>query len=251
MKKIVLAFLFIFLSAFFCPSIRAQEKLFLAVTQYETREQKDALFDYSTRVLGYFEGEEVENSILLSLITDTQRSNLAQYGLTPKILDYETDLSYYVLLSVHHPDQPIPLEELKKLGEIFVLPKYHILLKLPTGNPFLPTGEVAKLVRIPFPEKYVKPDILAPSITPIVLSPSIRKPDILPFRLALVALLLLVVLLVTTYRKKQVNNNNRKSLSVIFLVLLGLIFILGLLFLKERTSDSNKYDLELKSLEEF
>lgn len=166
MKKLITAFLVIVIClVFFAPFGHAQESgLLLVLTDYQTAEQKEQLFNNSRRVWDYFEGEDVDKPLFLSLMTEKQRQILIKEGLTPRILDSRPDLSRYFLLAARHPSQVVNQEELKKLGKVTKLPPYYYLLKLTKAGKLPVTGEVAKLVQIPLPEKYVKPVIS--SLTP-------------------------------------------------------------------------------------
>jgi len=231
----------------------AQEKLFLAVTYYETLEQKSALFDYSTQVLNYFEGDSAEKTTFLSLITGEQQQILARYGLLPEILDNDTDLSRYVLLSSPHPQYQIQTNELNKIGEIFILSRHHVLLRLQVGKTFIPTGEAAKLVRIPFPEKYVKPDIVIKPISPtsIILSPTIQKPTSFLLLFLLVVSFFISFLLTGFILRKKLITDKFISLAI-FVVIAGLTFILSLFIVTYGIVETkSKNDLELKNIEEF
>lgn len=254
-KTIVLFILFFFLSlgaSFFSP-VEAQngEKLLLAVAHYKTREHLNFLFANSVRVLNYFEGEEIEEPVFISLIREDRRQKITQLGLRLKILDYDTDLLRYVMLFHFQPNQSA---KLSSFGEVYPVTKYHTLLKLAPNTEFIHEGISAEFHRIPFPETIVSPP-MKPKIlttpTPIILSPTEERASLTLWYFLIFTSFLLSFLATVFFQRKKRLTNKEAGLAF-FLLFAGLIFMAGIFILQSKTEESrSKNDLELKNVEEF
>lgn len=192
MKKIV-TLIFIFSLAFvFTKNAMAQVTTGkLAVTVYETREDIDVLFENSLRVLDYLEGEDVEEPIFLSLISEDQLEILKGKGFLPRIIDENTDLSSYVLLYNPREDQA---EKLISFGETIAISKHYTFLKLSLGEVFTHDGEAGAFFDIPFPEVIVTPSLRTKTATELTVTPVERDQEASSFPIAIVIAVVLLII---------------------------------------------------------
>lgn len=231
---------------------QSAEKLIFAIIPYETREDLDFLFANATRVLEYLEGEDVDQPLFLSLITNSQNETLKNKGFSPKIIDNDTDLSRYTLL--YHPKEE-QAYKLSSYGEVIPISKHYTLLKSPAGKPLVYEGIVAEFFRIPFSKMIASPPprltiTLKPTPSPIKLVPTPTKFPIALW-LVIVALIgLLFFVAIIAARKKQ-----REKTGVLFFLflLISLLFFLGIAIhrLDTEMREKSKNDLEIKNVEEL
>lgn len=249
-NKFIKTLLILLTFAFFSAPVFGQEKdLILLVTPYKTRRQLNFMFAHSSKVLAYFEGEDLKEPVFVSLVDDIQLQKIIEHGLSPKVIDYKTNLARYVMLFHFQPNQSA---KLTKLGEVFPITKFHTLLKLIPNTEFDHQGVAAEFHYIPFPETIVSPPIptsmLSPS--PIILTPTIEKlPISLKYLLTLVSFLLSSLSIFIILKKKpQIN----KLVALAIFLVLGCLIFLGTIFLLEiKISDRSKNDLEIRRVEQF
>lgn len=153
MKKIIILLLIFIAGCFNVQSVLAQvTDLYLVVVPYQTREDLDILFFNSTRTLQYLDGEDIPKPTFMALLTKDQEQILTSQGYEVKIIDTNTDLSRYILLSNHQKDQS---SLLRSLGEVTVISPYLTLLKIPAGQTFIHEGDAIMFDIVPWPEKSI------------------------------------------------------------------------------------------------
>jgi len=168
-NKLILSLIF-FAVLFLNPNMlfAQSSNLMLAVTEYESRDDIDFLFENSTQVLEYLEGVDVDRPLFLSLITSNQKELYIKKGFDPEILDENTDISRYVLLYNPRPDQA---STLTPYGEPFVISSHYTLLKLVPGQTFTHEGESGKFFDVPFSDIISPPPLRVKTATELTLTP--------------------------------------------------------------------------------
>lgn len=172
----------------------------LAVTVYYTREDLDILFEQSTQVLDYLDGDDLDQAVALSLVTEPQRKAIFDAGLNPNILDPDVNLSRYVYLFSNKPNDS---EQLAYLGDVFPVTQYHTLVRLSPGTSFVQEGPVAAFQIIPLSKTVVTPPLrtkLAPSpiASPSVTTP-VQKPSLSPSYLTVGAIVFVVITVILVF----------------------------------------------------
>lgn len=254
MKKLLHCLIILFFFAAFNSSIFAQDtSLFLALTPYGTREDLDVLFAQGEKILNYYEGENVEEPIFLSVINSKQIDTITDSGLNPQVLDsLESleDIFNYRLLYHPKPDQS---SRLAGFGQVFTVSRHYTILKLSEGTPFSHQGVLAEFFDIPFSDTVVTPKLrtkiaVEPSPT-LVTAVSAREMPADKFNLwYLVFSLYLIIyplgmLLLFNYldKKNKFDSINKKAG---FMILATIFFAVGFFILSTLSQSRQPTDFE-------
>jgi len=207
MKQKLVPLLILFIISLFVPklSFAQDSSLMLVVTEYETRDDIDFLFENSTRVLEYLEGVDVDRPLFLSLISPEQKEIYIKNGFNPEIIDENADIERFVLLYNPRPDQS---EKLKPYGEPIIISSHYTLLKMTVGAEFTHEGESGRFFDIPFSQIISSPPLRTKTATE--LTPAPIQEGALPGQAQwiIIGVIVLVVIIILTifilwYRKKK------------------------------------------------
>ncbi len=119
-----------------------------------TEQDRTNVFENSTQVLDYLEGDDIEQPVILFTATDDQFDLLRSKGVRPELIEKQANLSNYVY--VYHPAaNKAPL--LSKYGTVYAITSHHTLVKISNPDTFEFTGELVQFSRLPLGQEVEKP----------------------------------------------------------------------------------------------
>lgn len=210
-------------------SIFAQEQpIILITTTYSSRSELDTLFQNSSRVLKYLDGDEVDKPIFLSLVTPTQEKNLQAQSFTLQIIDENTDISRYKLYFTYESNRS---DLLKSVGEVFPLTPHHTLLRFPVdASTENPEGFDVEFFESPFisgslPTPKFQAKTITPATTPIPEVNPEQKPQSSSLPFLIMAAAIVFILLFLLKRRGW----PAKDIILTIFIVLGVLVIVKLL----------------------
>lgn len=145
----LVSFLFLFQS-----TISAQISPNLYVAPYITAQDLNYVFENSTKILDYIDGDDIEQPVIVFSATDDQYEVLRSKGIRPELIEEQADLSHYVY--VYHPaSNKAPL--LSNYGTVYAITSHHALLKISNPDTFEFKGELVQFSRLPLGQNVEKP----------------------------------------------------------------------------------------------
>lgn len=138
------------------------EKRMVVMTEYPRLSELDFFFDNSTYALGYYDGNIIDPSVFLSIVTQQQYDKFVQAGFKPEIIDENASeiTRYYELTNRRAPSQQdkllTPATQRQGLQQVYKITRIKTLIKLAPRTQF---------ATLQFPGKrYYKPKQLTGSI---------------------------------------------------------------------------------------
>lgn len=201
MRKTLLVIISIIATCYFYlipPRVVAQNlpQRDLVVIPYTTISEFYFIFTNSAQVLNYYDADELEETIILALITTDQKQTIEKKGIRVQLIEENADMADFTYLYNPLKDQA---HLLAGLGTVYPITPYHTLVKPNQNNTIVTTGELSNFTLIPLFDNYAQPTLTtkkaqASKTTALSQTPS-SKSKSTTFMVSLVIILILIMLL--------------------------------------------------------